>query len=86
MTDCQEGPDAIDSRTEERLGIVVEGTYEIAGLLDLVKERIAPSDLRDICGDCRWLERGWCEAALGSYDQSYRPIEPHASLMRQKSR
>jgi hypothetical protein len=55
-TDCRdEFPAAIDERLLERLGISANSVYELDWLNRLIKEKVAPRDLSEICGACPWL-------------------------------
>jgi uncharacterized protein len=35
-----------------------------------VAQRVSPAEIERICGDCPWLERGWCQEGLRELKES----------------
>lgn len=56
----------IDGRVLERLGVAHGETHCFAELIELVRAKIQPSEISDICGGCAWLKHGWCADGLRS--------------------
>lgn len=54
----------IDRRCLQALGLASEQIYTFGFLLEKVVALIKPSDLREICDACYWLNLGWCEQGL----------------------
>lgn len=61
-----------DRRVAGRLDLKANGTLTIKGILDLVKKKIKPGDLAAICGDCPWLEMGYCEEGFEEIDHFFK--------------
>jgi len=62
--DSDAGVTVLDSKLLDRLGFEA-GTQILAGeAWERVKERLAPGDLAEICGDCEWLGLGYCAEGL----------------------
>lgn len=53
-----------DREVANRLGINIGRKIELRILLDLIKKKIKPEELRVICKGCEWLELGFCEEGL----------------------
>ncbi len=58
-----------DREVGERLELGARKEYGIRRILNLIKKKIKPGDLSDICGDCPWLEMGYCEEGLRRIDK-----------------
>ena len=54
----------MDRRVMEKLGIRPGDRFKARELFALVKEKIRPDDLKDICGGCEWLPLGFCQRGL----------------------
>jgi hypothetical protein len=54
----------IDHRVMERLGITPGDRFKASELYALVKEKIRPGDIKDICQGCEWLNLGFCPRGL----------------------
>ncbi len=61
-----------DREVVERLEPKEGERYSIKGILGLIKEKIKPGDLSVICGDCPWLEMGYCEEGLEEIDNFFK--------------
>ena len=57
-----------DREVAERLELKEGEGYSIKEILNLIKKKIKPGDLPAICGDCPWLEMGYCEEGLSKID------------------
>jgi len=57
-----------DWEVTERLELKEGKGYSIKEILNLIKRKIKPADLPAICGDCPWLEMGYCEEGLKKID------------------
>jgi hypothetical protein len=54
----------LDLELLKRLGLEA-GSQILAGeAWEEVKKRLAPEDLTEICGDCKWLSLGYCAQGL----------------------
>lgn len=58
-----------DRRIAEKLDFEIKNLVTIKEILNLIKEKIKPSDLSIICGDCPWLKMGYCEEGLIKIDR-----------------
>jgi hypothetical protein len=56
----------IDGRVMERLGIRPGDRLKARELYALVKEKIRPGDIKDICQGCDWLNLGFCPRGLAN--------------------
>ncbi len=56
----------IDHRVTERLGIKPGDRFKARELYALVKEKIMPDDIKDICQGCDWLNLGFCPRGLAN--------------------
>jgi hypothetical protein len=56
----------IDGRVMERLGIRPGDRFKARELYALVKEKIRPGDIKDICQGCDWLNLGFCPRGLAN--------------------
>ena len=54
----------IDGRVMERLGIKPGDRFRAKDLYALVKEKIKPGDIEEICQGCDWLNLGFCPRGL----------------------
>ena len=63
---CAADPTAIDGRVLDYIGLEIGHVYSFGHLLEIVRERIAPSTLATICRGCVWESKGWCAAGLES--------------------
>ena len=53
-----------DSELLRRLGLEAGSQMPAAEAWEEVKEKLAPEDLTEICGDCEWLGLGYCAEGL----------------------
>jgi uncharacterized protein len=56
----------IDRRVMERLGIKAGDRFTVKELYALIKEKIEPGDIKDICQGCDWLDLGFCPRGLAN--------------------
>lgn len=56
----------IDYRVMERLGIRPGDRFKAKELYALVKEKIHPGDINEICQGCDWLNLGFCPRGLAN--------------------
>lgn len=56
----------IDGRVMERLGIKPGDRFKAKDLYALVKEKIKPGDIDEICKGCDWLNLGFCPRGLAN--------------------
>ncbi len=56
----------IDRRVMEKLGIKPGERFKAKDLYALVKEKIPPGDINDICKGCEWLNLGFCPRGLAN--------------------
>jgi hypothetical protein len=56
----------IDRRVMERLGISPGDRFKASELYALVKEKIKPCDINEICQGCEWLNLGFCPRGLAN--------------------
>ncbi|AFD00147.1 hypothetical protein Mtc_1393 [Methanocella conradii HZ254] len=56
----------IDHRVMERLGIKPGSRFKASELYGLIKEKIKPEDIQEICRGCEWLDLGFCPRGLAS--------------------
>jgi hypothetical protein len=56
----------IDARVMEKLGIEPGDRFKAKDLYALVKEKIEPDDIKDICQGCDWLNLGFCPRGLAN--------------------
>jgi len=56
----------IDGRVMERLGIKPGDRFKAKDLYALIKEKIQPRDIKDICQGCDWLNLGFCPRGLAN--------------------
>jgi hypothetical protein len=56
----------IDRRVMERLGIKPGDRFKASELYALVKEKIKPGDINEICQGCEWLNLGFCPRGLAN--------------------
>jgi hypothetical protein len=55
---------ALDARHADRLGLRAGDRMTWAQARDLIRRRVAPGDLGQLCAGCQWLDLGLCESAL----------------------
>ncbi|HTX44053.1 MAG TPA: DUF1284 domain-containing protein [Methanocella sp.] len=56
----------IDGRVMAKLGIKPGDRFKAKDLYALVKEKIEPADIKDICQGCDWLNLGFCPRGLAN--------------------
>jgi hypothetical protein len=54
----------MDRRVIERLGIRPGDRFRASELFEMVRQKIEPEDLKDICRGCEWIGLGFCQRGL----------------------
>jgi hypothetical protein len=54
----------LDRRVMEKLEIKPGDRFKASDLFALIKEKISPSDIRDLCRGCEWLSLEFCPRGL----------------------
>ena len=64
---------ALDARHAARLGLHPGQRMTWAEARALIRARVQPGDLAQLCTGCQWLELGYCESALADLHGHTRP-------------
>jgi hypothetical protein len=67
----------IDHRVMEWLCIKPGDRFKAAELYELIKERIKPEDIKEICKGCEWLDLGFCSRGLASLAGKEEKVDYH---------
>ena len=59
----------MDRRVMEKLGIKPGDRFKAREIFDLIREKIKPGDLQDICCGCEWQTLGFCQRGLEQLGQ-----------------
>lgn len=63
----------LDLRHATALGLKIGEQISWGQALQLIKARVKPDDLDNICKGCQWLEYGMCKQALGQLHNEKTP-------------
>lgn len=61
---CNKTVREMDRRVMEKLGIHPGDRFKVRDIYALVKERIKPEDLKELCYGCEWNVLGFCQRGL----------------------
>ncbi|HMK46534.1 MAG TPA: DUF1284 domain-containing protein [Methanocella sp.] len=56
----------MDRRVMDRLGIKAGDRFKAKDIYNMIKARIRPEDLKELCSGCEWLSLGFCPRGLES--------------------